>query len=55
MPIILIYSHLRLYVDAQVHKKGKVVSVLNQALCHEDVSASECIDPHFLNLSTSWR
>jgi hypothetical protein len=27
----------------------------NQALCHEGVWGSGCIDPHFLDLGTSWR
>jgi hypothetical protein len=34
--------------------KGKVVPVLNQALRHEDVWGSGCIDPRFLDLGTSW-
>jgi hypothetical protein len=26
-----------------------------QALCHEGVRGSGCIDPHFLDLGTSWK
>jgi hypothetical protein len=37
-------------------KKGKVAPMLNEyALGHEGVWASGCIDPHFLDLGTSWR
>jgi hypothetical protein len=36
-------------------KSCKVKCLTNQALCHEDVWGSVCIDPHFLDLGTSWR
>jgi hypothetical protein len=46
--------HLVIY-DCKV-KRGKVVPVLtNSALRHEGVWESECIDPHFFDLGTSWR
>jgi hypothetical protein len=35
--------------------KGKVVPVLNQALRHEGVWGSWCIDPRFLIFGTRWR
>jgi hypothetical protein len=34
--------------------KGKIVSVPNYSLRHEDVWGSGCIDPGFLDLGTSW-
>jgi hypothetical protein len=37
-------------------KKVKLSPFLtNQTLCHEGVWGSGCIDPHFLDLGTSWR
>jgi hypothetical protein len=37
-------------------KNGKVaLCLINQALSHEGVRGSGCIDPHFLDLGTSWR
>jgi hypothetical protein len=38
--------------------KGKVklsLCLTNEALHHEDIWGSGCIDPHFLDLGTSWR
>jgi hypothetical protein len=38
--------------------KGKVklsLCLINKALRHEGVRGSGCIDPHFLDLGTSWR
>jgi hypothetical protein len=40
------------------NKKVKVklsLRLTNYALCHEDVRGIGCIDPHFLDLGTSWR
>jgi hypothetical protein len=31
------------------------ICLTNKALRHEDVWGNGCIDPHFLNLGTSWR
>jgi hypothetical protein len=36
-------------------EKAKSLCLTNQALRHEDVWGSECIDPRILNLGTSWR
>jgi hypothetical protein len=38
-------------------KKVKIKSLCltNQALCHEGVWGSGCIDPHFLGLGINWR
>jgi hypothetical protein len=44
--------------DEDVNSKVKVklsLCLANQALRHEDVWGSGCIDPHFLDLGTSWR
>jgi hypothetical protein len=41
--------------DSQVVKVVQVVPVLNLALRHEGKWGRECIDPHFLDLGTSWR
>jgi hypothetical protein len=35
--------------------KMKSLCFTNWALCHEGVWGSGCIDPHFLDLGTSWR
>jgi hypothetical protein len=40
---------------SRIKSKGKVVPVVNQALRHEGVWGSECTDPHFLGLRTTWK
>jgi hypothetical protein len=35
--------------------KVKFLCLTNEALRHESVWVSGCIDPHFLELGTSWR
>jgi hypothetical protein len=47
--------HDKTVVLEEVKVEGKVVPVLNSALRHEGVWGSGCIDPHFLDLGTSWR
>jgi hypothetical protein len=36
-------------------KAVKSLCGTNQALCHEGLWGSGCINPHFLDLGTSWR
>jgi hypothetical protein len=38
-----------------VKVKGKVVPVLNLALCHYDLGGGGCIDTRFFDLGASWR
>jgi hypothetical protein len=44
---------LRLTVNVK-KKKCKAVPALNEALRHEGVLGSGCIDPGFLDLGSSW-
>jgi hypothetical protein len=47
----------RSYIISEVKGKSKVklsLCVTNEALRHEDVWGSWCIDPHFLDLGSSW-
>jgi hypothetical protein len=48
------HNHVRKCFSSRC-KKGKVVPVLNYALRHEGVWGSGRIEPHFLDLGTSWR
>jgi hypothetical protein len=44
--------------QVKITGKGKIkmsLCITNEALRHEDVWGSGCIDPHFLDLGTSWR
>jgi hypothetical protein len=46
------------YLGSGVYRGGKVklsLCLINQALCDEGVWGSGYIDPHFLDLSSSWR
>jgi hypothetical protein len=52
--IIVVFITARGSVASCIYEKGKVVPVLNE-LSHEDVWGSGYIDPHFLDLGTSWR
>jgi hypothetical protein len=43
-------------IIATLHIVFVVFQILTiMALCHEGVWGSGCIDPHFLDFSTSWR
>jgi hypothetical protein len=43
-------------INRDIKVKVKLsVCLSSEALCHEDVWASECIDPRILDLGSSWR
>jgi hypothetical protein len=48
-------SHCHTYNVKKIKGEGKVVPVLDQALHSEDIWGSGCINPHFIDLSTSCR
>jgi hypothetical protein len=58
-PLILSYNLFRggnYSLVRKITEKVKLsLCLTNQALRHEDVWRSGCIDPHFLDLGTSWR
>jgi len=54
--ILYILMHATGLEDSSISTLNvKVVPVLNQAPCHEDVLGSGGVTPHFLDLGTRWR
>jgi hypothetical protein len=48
-------KRVSLFSYYKVKKVNLFLCLTNKALRHEGVRGSECIDPHFLDLGTSWR